>query len=85
MTVNDREFRQYLSNKRLEQERQEAAAANSATQPAVRRKPPATAKGLKSNKTRSAYAGLKSSRYCRTSARKAGLSASFGILDDIGN
>jgi hypothetical protein len=47
--MNDKEFRRYLSNKRLERIRKEAEAAN--TPP---RKPPATAKPPKPKKTRPA-------------------------------
>jgi hypothetical protein len=52
VTVNDREFRQYLTDKRLEHQRQEAIAANTASEPAPLKKSPTTAKRLKSQKTR---------------------------------
>jgi len=52
--VNDSEFRQHLTDKRLERQRQEAAAANVAAKPATPKKPPTTTKAIKSKKTRSA-------------------------------
>jgi hypothetical protein len=47
--VNDREFKKHVVALRLERERKEAQAANSAV-----KKPPAVAKSQKAKKTRSA-------------------------------
>jgi hypothetical protein len=47
--VNERQFRQHLIKKRLERERKEAEAANTAV-----KKPPATAKSQKAKKKLSA-------------------------------